>query len=159
MITVERLDPNDEKGFRELGDFLLPMAAEVGIVPVEHQGAATELWLAVAEGNAFVARIDDKIVGSLALVKMAYWYAPSRRFFVDHHFFVGQGQRFALVGVKLLRAARDFVEPKHEAIFVRVVNPRRHQKSVPESLYATIAGYWPVGHLTTIRAPLAEAAA
>jgi GNAT superfamily N-acetyltransferase len=154
-VIVERLDPHDEAGFRALGDHLLPMAGEVAIVPVNMADAAEELWLAVAEGNTFVAKTDDgRVVGSLAIVKGPhYWYNRSRYFFIDHHFYVAQDQRFALVGVKLLRFARDNVEPKGEAIFIRVVNRHRHQKGVSDAFYATIAGYVPFGDLTLIRKP------
>lgn len=156
MIVVDRLDKTDEAGFRELGDFLLPMAAEVAVVPIDAKTAAEQLWLAVAQGNAFVARATDddtpgRIVGSLALVRDRYWYNMNRSFFIDHHFYVGREARFALVGVRLLRAAREQVLPKGDAVFVRVANARRHQKATPEAYYATIAGYFPVGHMTVIR--------
>lgn len=151
MITIERLDPNDPAGFKELGAFLLPMAGEVSIIPVDPATAAEELWLAVAEGNTFVAKIDGKIAGAIAMISNKYWQNRAFSFLVDMFFYVAKDQRFALVGVKLLRAVKEMAEPGDKAAFVRVINRNRHGKNVQEGLYATIAGFIPFGHLTMIR--------
>lgn len=158
MIVVEKVDPQDEETFRELGDLLVPMVEDQAIVDVVFTDAAEEFWLAIAEGNTFVAwageEDDRKLAGVLSIVKgPCFWYNRSRYYFRDFAFYVARDQRFALVGVKLLRAARDQIEPKGVPIFIQVVNPRRRAKGVPETYYSTIAGYLPAGHVTMIRRP------
>lgn len=158
-MIVERLNADDEGAFAELAQMLLPMAAEVGVVPVDPPAAFRAVWLAASEGNTFVARLDEgRIVGVLCLERQTYWYNPAQTFLADKLFYVAADQRFALVGVKLLKFAKANAEPGNEAIFVRIQNRNRRPSDPAAAFSAQVAGYVPFGHDTVIRKPEPEVA-
>lgn len=160
MITVEHIQPDDEATFRALGDLLLPMAGEIAVVPVDVIATTREVYAAINEGNAFAAKNDDgAILGVLILVRTPYWYAPDHYFLTDRIFYVsGEWRQFALVGVKLMRAAKEMAEPRGEAIFLHIQNRHRRAPDHPATHYSHVAGYTPFGHVTAIRPDAGDAA-
>lgn len=163
MITVERLDPASptfEAEFRELGEFLVTMAGWSPMVPVDAAAAAKDLWVVANNGvGILVARlrmVEDepgRIVGSLGLIRRDVWYNPAFTLLSDHHFYIAEDQRFALVGVKLLRAAKAIAQERNEAIVLSILNAARKPKDTTEGYYATIAGFAPLGVTKLMRAP------
>lgn len=152
MIEIERVDPDDRATCNELAAFLVEIEGEgVSPVPIDPVAAAGQVWLALKEGNSWVARINDKIVGTLVLVERKHWQNPAYADFVSMVFFVGRQHRFSLVGRKLLYAARDMAEPHDKAVFIEITNSARAPKMVENALHATMVGFIPYSHVMRLR--------
>lgn len=141
----------DETSIRELAEFLLPMASEMAIYELSPKQAFEQLYLTVAAEMTLIARDDEgEIIGSIALVEAPIWYANAT-YLIDQWFYVAPGARFGVVGVRLLRAARDLGEKRDKAVFVKIVNPHRRPKVTKAGLYAQVAGFVPLAHMTRLR--------
>ncbi len=150
MMKIERVEAT-ETVIKELLEFLIPMASEVALAPLNKDKVLKQIYLTVDFGQTFVAQDDDgKIIGSIGLIEMPLWYADET-FLVDQWFYVAPDARFGDVGVKLLRTVRDLAEPLGKMVFVTIANPSRRQPRTTAGVYAIIAGLVPLAHLTKIR--------
>lgn len=150
-MIVDRINAEDEEEFRQLAAFLIPMASEVSVVPVDIPHMTREGWKAIAEGNSWAAWSDGNIVGALLLVKRPFMENPAFTYLTNMIFYVAPSQRFAMVGRRLLQAARDDAQPRSAPILIEIRNRMRAAKLQGETMYATLAGFLPVGHIAVVR--------
>ena len=148
-MAIERVQADDQATFLALRDFLLPMAAEVAIFPVDMPFAHKNLWLGITEGNTFICRENGRIVGAICMVQVgppfACWYAPES-YLIDQYFYVSAGERGGRIGKLLLRAVKYLAEPLGMPAFVRVMNPNREG-----GRGIKVMGFLPVGHMSRLR--------
>tara|TARA_R110000822_G_scaffold92983_7_gene214279 strand:+ start:1272 stop:1760 length:489 start_codon:yes stop_codon:yes gene_type:complete len=158
-VTIERAVSSFEASARLFG-FILPMAREVAQAPVDDEKAFIAACSVIEQGHTFVAWDEGEIIGSLGLVKVAYWYGDGESsFLLDRWLYVRPDRRFGSVGVKLLRAGREEGKLLNLNTFVVVANPDRTPKQNEASIYSVIAGYSPFTHLMHLhKVPVAEAA-
>lgn len=151
-IVIDILDPQDEEGFTALAEFLIPMASEVALAPVNVDVALENGWRAVEQGMTYVARRDGEIVGTLAMIRVPYWYADPERFtfLIDQWFYVAPDARFGQIGVRLLREVREMAREADIRAFIRVANPNRRKATNEAGAFAVIAGFDPFAKLLQI---------
>jgi GNAT superfamily N-acetyltransferase len=158
-MNVELSGPREDE-IKELSEFLMGQFREGAYAPLNPTKAIRTIYQAAVDGMSFIVRdadAGDKIVGALALHEHDYWYSDWH-FLTNPYFYVDPTRRFARIGVLLMRAARQFAEEKVQidgsrgmTTFVVVNNPDRRTKGTQNSLFASIAGYTPLGHVIKIR--------
>lgn len=148
-IVIERAGA-DEVAFSEVFGLLLELHRTGGYAVLDTETAARNAYAVLNEGMTFVARIDGQAVGTLALTELPFWYSKST-FLQDAWLYVKPEYRKGLVGVKLMRAARDEAQKRSQIAFVTLNNPDRRPKATVMSLESQVAGFVPVGYTLKLR--------
>lgn len=149
MIEIRKTEPT-EKDCRELGEFLLGQMRESAVAVPNVEKAMRNGYNYVLEDMSFEARLDGRIVGALALIEKEFWYSDET-YLQNTWLFVDPGQRFGLVGVRLLQEARRVADARDLICFVLINTPGRRSKATASTLYQQVAGYVPLGHVVALR--------
>lgn len=144
-VTIECVQSDDAAGFADVFALLLALHREGGYAPLVQAKAAASCYGVIAKGMTFLARVDGRPVGTLALVALPFWYSDAV-FLQDAWMFVCPTHRRANVGVALLKAARAEGERRGLIVFVTVNNPDRRPKRTAASIESQVAGFVPLGH-------------
>lgn len=140
----------DEESFSEVFGLLLDLHKAGGYASLDTETAALNSYDVLKEGMTFVAKIDGKAVGTLALTELSFWYSK-QTFLQDAWLYVKPEHRKAAVGVQLMRAAKAEAQTRNKIAFITLNNPDRRPKATTMSLESQIAGYVPVGYTLKIR--------
>lgn len=147
-LVIERLG-TDEQSFSDMFELLLELHKAGGYAKLDAEKAATNAYQMMAEGMTFLARVEGKPVGVLALTEMSFWYAQET-FLQDGAFYVRPEFRGRNVGVRLMKAAKEEAKRRKKIAFVTVNNPDRRPKKTTMSLESQTAGYVPLGYTLKI---------
>ena len=146
-ITIDKVSPEDQETFRAVMDLAPLMAAEMALVPVVPEKVAAKVYRCIEAGLCWVARSDGVVVGTIGLKELEFDYGDGS-FWADSFFYVAEGQRFGVVGVKLLRAVQEAAREAERICIVARVKPEARKTEY--GLYAEIAGFTPFGHFARI---------
>ncbi len=150
-VSVE-IAKADEATFRDCMDLGLTGLKEFAVEPINFQKACEQAYLALAEGMTFIARDEEaKVVGFLAMYETApLWYSDKPILLNRIGPYIAPSHRFGIVGVKLMKAVRALADEKDLLAYIWNTNER--MAATPANLYASVAGYVPVGKVKAIRA-------
>lgn len=140
----------DEASFNEVFGLLLDLHKAGGYATLDVETAALNAYAVLKEGMTFVAKLDGKAIGTLALTELKFWYAK-QTFLQDAWLYVAPEYRKGVVGIQLMRAAKDEAQARNKIAFVTLNNPDRRPKATVMSLESQIAGYVPVGYTLKVR--------
>lgn len=140
----------DEASFNEVFALLLDLHRAGGYAELDVDTAALNAYNVLKEGMTFVARLDGKAIGTLALTELRFWYSK-QTFLQDAWLYVMPEHRKGVVGIQLMRAAKNEAQARNKIAFVTLNNPDRRPKATVMSLESQIAGYVPIGYTLKIR--------
>lgn len=140
----------DEASFNEVFSLLLDLHKAGGYAELDVETAAANAYAVLKEGMTFVAKIDGKAIGTLALTELEFWYSK-QTFLQDAWLYVMPEHRRGVVGIQLMCAAKAEAQARNKIAFVTLNNPDRRPKATVMSLESQIAGYVPIGYTLKVR--------
>lgn len=146
-LTIEKVSPEDQATFEQVMVLAPQMVAEMALVPAVPEKVAAKVYRCIEAGLCWVAKSGDEVVGTIGLKELEFDYGDGV-FWADSFFYVAAGQRFGVVGVKLIRAVREAAEEAQRICIVARVKPEA--KKTEFGIYAEIAGFLPFGHYARI---------
>lgn len=142
-MIVRRVEPIEEEAL-PLFNFLIGRADEDGKTVLDQQRAVQGFWQIMVRGIVYVAEVDGKIVGSLALTETPLtWYGPAEMVGRFDDWFVTDPAHRGVVGPRLLRFAA------REAGATPVI-VRRIRGSINRGVVADILGFNVVGNILQV---------
>ena len=135
----------DEDAFCDVFELLLALHKEGGFARLDGEKAGRAVYQTLKEGMTFVARVEGKAIGVLALTELPFWYSAATHL-LDVGFYVAPKWRKGAVGKALLEAARVEAQVRNKILLITVTNPDRRPKGTRTTIESQIAGFVPVGY-------------
>ena len=104
MCTIRQATATDVDAMLALGAGFFDFSQFAQFVPFDPAGARASIAAAVDTGIAFVAEIDGRIIGAIMGILCPIWFNPSARLAAELGWWVDEGFRGSMAGVRLLQA-------------------------------------------------------
>ena len=142
-MMIRRVEAIEEEAL-PLFEFLIGRADEDSKTPLDQGRAVQGFWQIMTRGFVYVAEVDGKIVGSLAVTEMPLtWYGPAHMVGRFDDWFVTDPAHRGVVGPKLLMAAAR--DAGNTPVIVR-----RIRGSINRGIVADILGWNVVGNVLQV---------